>query len=195
MCWQGECETCSKVELLVPNKLLGSTRKLQQWEVVFNLKNSPNGEGIENIDPSPSNLTKSLQFVGWDDVIVKEVYEMLALSFKTGLPHINTKQIQEEEFEKDRADPTKQTCQIDYATAYQYMCQDEVWGALWFRESINHKPVHLCTNIPDQQQLWSYVQKSKEKFSNWTFLKYLYDNTIPKIDEVEEEIICSDGPT
>ena len=126
MCWQGECETCSKAELLVPNKLLGSTRKLQQWEVNFNLKNSPNGEGIENADPSPSNLTKSLQFVGRDDVIVKEVYEMLALSFKTGLPHINTKQIQEEEFEKDRADPTKQTCQIDYAMAYQYMYQDEV---------------------------------------------------------------------
>ena len=49
MCWQGECETCSKAELLVPKKLLGITTKLQQWEVVFNPKNSPNEVGIENI--------------------------------------------------------------------------------------------------------------------------------------------------
>ena len=71
-----------KAELLAPNKLLGGTTKLQQWEVVFSPKNSPKGEGIENIDSIPSNLTKSLQFVERDDVIVKEVYEMLALSFK-----------------------------------------------------------------------------------------------------------------
>ena len=82
MCWQGKCETCSKAELLAPNKLLGSTTKLQQWEVVFSPKNSPKGEGIENMDSIPRNLTKSLQFVERDDVIVKEVYEMLALSFK-----------------------------------------------------------------------------------------------------------------
>ena len=44
--------------------------------------------------------------------------------------HINTKQIQAEEFEKDKADPTKRSCQIDYATAYQCMYQDEVSGAL-----------------------------------------------------------------
>ena len=49
MRWQGECETCSKAELLVPKKLLGITTKLQQWEVVFNPKNSPNEVGIENI--------------------------------------------------------------------------------------------------------------------------------------------------
>ena len=74
-------------------------------------------------------MNKSL-LVGRDDAIVKEVYEMLALSFKTVLLHINTKQIQTEEFEKDKADPTKQTLQIDYAMAYQCMYQDEVSGAL-----------------------------------------------------------------
>ena len=37
--------------------------------------------------------------------------------------------------------------------------------------------------------------KSKDKFSNGTSLKYLYDNIIPKNDEVKEEIIWSDGPT
>ena len=46
---------------------------------------------------------------------------MLALSFKAVLPHIITKQIQAKEFEKDKADPTNQTLQIDYAMAYQCM--------------------------------------------------------------------------
>ena len=37
--------------------------------------------------------------------------------------------------------------------------------------------------------------RSKDKFSNRIFLEYLYDNIIPKNDEVEEEIIWSDSPT
>ena len=104
-------------------------RNFSRWEVVFNPKNNPNGEGIENIDPSPSNVSKSLLLFGRDDLIVGEVYEMLASSFKTVLLHINTKRIQAE-FEKDKADPTKQTLQIDNAVAYQCMYQDEVSGAL-----------------------------------------------------------------
>ena len=75
-------------------------------------------------------MKKSLRLFGRDDVIVGEVYEMLASSFKTVLLHINTKRIQPEEFEKDKAGPTKQTLQIDYAMAYQCMYQDEVSGAL-----------------------------------------------------------------
>ena len=53
----------------------------------------------------------------------------MASSFKTVLLHINTKRIQVQEFEKDKADPTKQTLQIDNAMAYQCMYQDEVSGA------------------------------------------------------------------
>ena len=81
-------------------------------KLILTPKNSPNGEDIENIDPSPSNVNKSLQLVGPDDVIVGEVYEMLASSFKTVLLLINTKQIQGEEFEKDKADPTKRTVKL-----------------------------------------------------------------------------------
>ena len=36
--------------------------------------------------------------------------------------------------------------------------------------------------------------KSKDKFPNGTFLKYLYDNIFFKNDEVKEEILWSDGP-
>ena len=52
-------------------------------------------------------MNKSLRLFGRDDVIVGEVYEMLASSSKAVLLHINTKRIQAEEFEKDKADPTR----------------------------------------------------------------------------------------
>ena len=120
---------------------------------------------------------------------------MLALSFKTVLLHINTKQIQTEEFEKDKADPTKQTLQIDYAMAYQCMYQDEVSGALWSRESINLFTCALTHTGPTTTMVICTDYKSKDKFSNGTFLEYLYDNITPKNDEVKEEIIWSDGPT
>ena len=107
MWWQGECEICRKVELLVPKKLLGNTTKLQQREVVFNPKNSPNGEGTENIDSSLRNVNKSLRLVGGYDVIVREVYEMLVSSIKTVLLHINTMRMQAEDFENNKADSTE----------------------------------------------------------------------------------------
>ena len=81
-------------------------------KLILTPKNSPNGEDIENIDPSPSNVNKSLQLVGRDDVFVGEVYEMLVSSFKTVLLLINTKRIQGEKFEKDNADPTKRTAKL-----------------------------------------------------------------------------------
>ena len=112
--------------LLVPKKFLGSTTKPQQWEIVFNTKNSTNGEGMENVDLSSSNVNKSLRLVGRNDVVVGEVYEMLASLFKTVLLQINTKRIQAEELEKGKADTTKRTSQIDYAMAYQCMYQNEV---------------------------------------------------------------------
>ena len=34
----------------------------------------------------------------------------------------------------------------------------------------------------------------KNKFSNWTFLEYFYDNITPKNFELKKEIIWSDGP-
>ena len=156
----------------------------------------PNTElEIEKIDPSPSNMNKSLRLVGRDDFIVAEAHEMLASSFKTALLHISTKRIQAEEFEKNKADPTMQTLQIGYAMAYQCMYQHEVSRALWFRESIHLFTCALTHTGLKTTMVICTDYKSKDKFSNRTFLEYLYDNIIPKNDEVKEEMIWSDGPT
>ena len=85
MYWQGECETYSKAELLVPKKLWEVPQSFSSGKLFLVLQNSLNGEGIENIDPSPSNVNKSLRLVGQDDVIVGEMYDMLVSSFTSVL--------------------------------------------------------------------------------------------------------------
>ena len=52
-------------------------------------------------------MNKSLRLVGGDDVIVREVYEMLVSSIKTVLLHINTMRMQAEDFENNKADSTE----------------------------------------------------------------------------------------
>ena len=127
-------------------------------------------------------------------LLLKKLWD-LASPFKTVLLQINSKQIQVEEFEKDKADPTKWTLQIDYAMVYQCIYQDEVSGALWSWKSINLFTDALTHTGPTTTMVIRTDYKSKDKFSNGTFLEYLYDNIIPKNDEVKEEIIWSDGPT
>ena len=75
------------------------------------------------------------------------------------------------------------------------MYQDEVSVALWSRESINLFTCALTHTVPTTTMVICTDYKPKDKFSNRTFLEYLYDNIIPKNDEVREEIIWSDGPT
>ena len=77
---------------------------------------------------------------------------------------------------------------------YQYMSRDEVSGALWSQESINLFTCALTHIGPTTTMVICTDYKSKDIFSNETFLEYLYDNNTPKNDEVKEEIIWSYGP-
>ena len=79
--------------------------------------------------------------------------------------------------------------------AYQCMYQDKVLVALWSRKSINLFNCALTHTRPTTTTVICTDYKSKGKCSNRNFLEYPYDNIIPKNDEVEEEIIWSDGPT
>ena len=66
------------------------------------------------------------------------------------------------------------------------MYQDEVSVALWSRESINLFTCALTHTVPTTTMVICTDYKPKDKFSNRTFLEYLYDNIIPKNDEVRE---------
>ena len=195
MCWQGECETCSKAKILVPNKLLGSTTKLQQREVVFNPKNSPNWEGIENIDPNPSNLTKSLyNLLGEIMLLLKKCMRCWLYHSKLFCPTSS--------LNKSRQKSLRRIRQIQLTKLSKLIMPWHIsacirWGVRSTLVLGEHKPVHLCTDTsgPATTMVICTDYRSKDKFSNRIFLEYLYHNIIPKNDEDEEEIIWSDGPT
>ena len=78
------------------------------------------------------------------------------------------------------------TPQIHYAMTYAFMYQDEVSGALWSRESINLFTCALTHTGPTTTMVICTDYKPKDKFSNGTFLEYLYDNIIPKNDMLKQ---------
>ena len=78
------------------------------------------------------------------------------------------------------------TPQIHYTMTYECMYQDEVSGALWFRESVNLFTCALTHAGPTTTMVICTDYKPKDKFSNGTFLEYLHDNIVPKNDMLKQ---------
>ena len=79
--------------------------------------------------------------------------------------------------------------------AYQCQQQSEVQSALWTRSSIN---LFTCAGYHKDQTKTVLIctdYKGKDKFSNGTFLEYLYENELLNDGKVLNEVIWSDGPT
>ena len=121
---------------------------------------------------------------------VGKVYEDYQKSFKIVVSHVNVKRIQAAEFQSDKGDNSKRVLQIDYAMVYQCEYQDEVQSALWTRSII-----YLCFNTKFCNKDIVDRYKGKDKYSNGTFIEYLYENHIPKAANISSEIIWSDGPS
>ena len=66
--------------------------------------------------------------------------------------------------------------QIDYAVAYQCQQQSEVQSALWTRGSISLFTGAVYHKDQTKTFLICTDYKGKDKFSNGTFLGYLYEN-------------------
>ena len=66
--------------------------------------------------------------------------------------------------------------QIDYAMAYQCQQQSEVQSALWTRGSISLFTGAVYHKDQTKTFLICTDYKGKDKFSNGTFLEYLYEN-------------------
>ena len=101
---------------------------------------------------------------------------------------MSLKRIQACAFQEDIKDANTRVAQIDYAMAYQCQQQSEVQSALWARGSVN---IFTCTVYHNYQTKTFLVcrnYKGKDKFSNGTFLEYLYENEL-------QHVIWSDDPT
>ena len=79
--------------------------------------------------------------------------------------------------------------------AYQCQQQSEVQSALWTRGSVNIFTCAVYHNDQTKTFLICTSYKGKDKFSNGTFLEYLYENELQDDDKVMKEIIWLDGPT
>ena len=75
--------------------------------------------------------------------------------------------------------------------AYQCEYQDEVQSATWTRGSINLFTCDVTYNGSTNTLLICTDYKGKDKFSNGTFIEYLYQNHIPEDHKVRSEIIWS----
>ena len=129
------------------------------------------------------------------DVQVGQVVEWFQETFEKVKAHQNTKVIQAAEFQANINDPKKRVLQIDYAMAYQCELQNEVMGALWTRGSVNLFTCAVYHNSTTNTLIFGTDYKGKDKFSTGLFIEKLYENEIPANENVEEEIIWSDGPS
>ena len=139
-------------------------------------------------------LHKKLQ-VTVSEVPVGKIYEEYQNSFKCVVSHVNVKRIQANEFQRDKLNNDTRVLQIDYAMAYQCEYQDEVQSAMWTRGSVNLFTCAVTHSGSTNTLLICTDYKSKDKFSNGTFIEYLYQNHIPTDENIQYEIIWSDGPS
>ena len=190
-CWLFECEFCRNGKKLVPTKTLNFEAVYKQWEYVYIPSNKVE-EGSEESEEPSQKFNKQLQIIS-KQASVGNVIDNFTEYFEEIVNLVNAKTIQAEAFQDDINDLNTRVLQIDFAMAYQYEYQNEVECALWTRGSVNlftcalyhrssTKTFVICTNY-----------KRKDKFATGKFLDHLHENEIPEDDNVEKEIIWSDG--
>ena len=125
-----------------------------------------------------------------------EVLQQLVNEWNVILTHINTKRIQAQEFEKDKKRENARVLQIDFAMNYSCECQTEKkQSALWSRASVTLFTAAAITKDSGQSFLICSDTKDKDKDTIAAFIFALYENHLFPSDQVDEEIIWSDGPT
>ena len=195
LCWQGQCQTCANGKLIKPTMDPGATIQYRQWETIIK-------ESVRRADQDPGNnaepnkVYKKLE-CRLNEACAGEVLQQLVDEWDIIIAHINTKRVQAQEFESDKKRENVRVLQIDFAMNYSCEYQVEVQSALWSRASVTLFTAAAITKDSCQCFLVCSDTKDKDKDTVAAFLFSLYENHLfPTIsDEIEEEIIWSDGPT
>ena len=174
-------------EKIIPGKELTELTTYKQWNVL-------EGANQSKLTTNNGETYKKLAIV-IKEVRVGEVLDEVQESCGKVKEHQNVKRSQASEFQKDLMDDSGRVLQIDYAMAYQCELQNETMGALWTRGSVNlfacaiyhrseTKPIIFCTDY-----------KRKAKFSTGIFLNMIYSDFMSPNENIDTEIIWSDGPS
>ena len=164
----------------------------KQWETILIPANRKGNQNDEN--EAPQKVFQKLQ-IRSEQVTVVEVSEDFQQSFQDVTAHVNLKKIQARTFKEYIKDDNTRVVQIDYAMACQCQQHSEVQSALWTRGSVNIFTCAVYQNNETKTFLICRDYKGKDKFSNDTFLEYLYENELQHDDKVMKEFIWSDGST
>lgn len=113
------------------------------------------------------------------------------------MAHVNTKRIQQQEFENDKKSKTTRILQVDFAMSFGCEFQNEVQSALWARSSVLYftaatffdgkcKTYMICSDASD-----------KGKDTVFALLDILYDEIVRESgsSQPDLEVIWSDGPS
>ena len=163
----------------------------KQWKTIHV---PANRKGSKNDEDEEPKFYQKLHIIS-EEVTVGGVYEDFQQQFAGVAAHDNLKRIHTDAFQNNINDVNTKVLQTDYAMAYQCQQQSEIQSALRTRGSIN---LFMCAVYHKDQTKTFLIctdYKGKDKFSNGTFLEYLYENELLNGGKVLNEVIWSDGPT
>ena len=176
-CWLSKCDDYREGKKFSPKKQIDSITIYKQWKTILV---PANHKGNQN--------DKKLQIIS-EQVTAGEVYEDFQQSLQDVTAHVNLKRTQACAFQDDIKDANTRVIQIYYTMDYQCQQQREVQSAVWARVSVNIFPCAVYHNDQTKTFLICTNYKGKDKFSNDTFLEYLYENELQHDDKVMKEVI------
>ena len=150
----------------------------KQWKTILVPPNHKQNQNDKNEEPE--KFFQKLQIIR-EHVTVGEVYEDIQQPFQVVTAHVN---------QEDIKDANTRVIQIDYTMTYQCQQQSKVQNALWTRGSMIIFTYAVYGNDQTKTFLICTNYKGKDKFSNITFLEYLYENELQHDDKVIKK---SDG--
>ncbi|XP_063222491.1 uncharacterized protein LOC134531000 isoform X3 [Bacillus rossius redtenbacheri] len=109
--------------------------------------------------------------------------------------HVNTKRIQHDEFEKDKANGTKRVLEVDFAMSFSCEYQNEIQSALWSRASVVLFTAAVFCNGNCKTYILCSDTNNKDKDTVFVFLDFFYTEILKENSAISEEIIWSDGPS
>ena len=108
---------------------------------------------------------------------------------------MNTKSIQADQFEKDKANCKARVLQLDFAMGYECKNQNEVQSALWSRGSVALFTAAAMFHGQTKVYLICFESRNKEKETILLFVEHLHEQHLLKDESMQgiEEIIWTSG--
>ena len=190
-CWLSQCDNCR--EYKQGSEDLNSKANLKQWKRVTVAQSAPESDD-SMVETGAKSQTK-LQIV-MTEMYKGEILDLINNELCTVKEHVNNKRIQAAAFNDDTANVGKRVLHMDFAMSYSCEYQNEVQSALWSRANVTLLTATITKNGQTRSLLICSDVKEKDKNTVFACILYIYDCIIkPSLNDVEEDVIWTDGPS